>query len=138
MKNKEYTDLVEKEQYPVDPLVHLDPPFVNDAGTIQNLLNCPIGAVAIIISKAGATRSNHWHRTSWHYLHVISGHIKYYERDLDGTNVLVKEYKAGDMFFTPPNKVHKTVSVTDSVMMSYGRESKDHDSHEKDIVREEF
>lgn len=42
------------------------------------------------------------------------------------------------MFFTPPNKVHKTESITDSIMISLGKESKDHESHEKDIVRQEY
>lgn len=42
MNNKEYTDLVFKGEYPKDPLVPLDEPFINDAGIIQNLVNCNI------------------------------------------------------------------------------------------------
>ena len=135
---QEYTDLVESENYPLNPLVPLDPPFINEAGTIQNLLNCKIGAVAVIHSKSGSCRSNHWHLSNWHHLYIVSGKVKYYERDLDGNNVIIAEYKAGDMFFTPPNKVHKTEFLEDTVMMSFGRDSKDHDNHEKDVVRELF
>jgi len=51
MKNKEYTDLVDVENYPKNPLVPLDTPFVDDRGVIQNLLNCNIGSAAIITSK---------------------------------------------------------------------------------------
>lgn len=138
MNNKEYTDLVEKEEFPENPLVPLDKPFINDAGVIQNLLNCKIGAVAIIDSKCNSVRSNHWHKSSWHYLYIVSGRVRYYERNLDGTDVIIKDYKEGDMFFTPPNKVHKTQFLTDCIMISLGKESKDHETHEKDIIREEF
>jgi len=138
MNNKEYTDLVDKEEFPLDPLVPLDAPFVNDAGTIQNLLNCHIGAVAVIHSKKDTVRSNHWHRGSWHYLYILSGEVRYYERNLDGSGLITKNYMPGDMFFTPPNKVHKTEFMSDCVMISLGKESKDHETHEKDIVREEF
>lgn len=138
MSNKEYTDLVSEEKYPIDPFVPLDPPFINAAGSIQNLTNCKIGAVAIINSVKGSSRSNHWHKSSWHYLHIISGRVKYFERNLDGSDRVIREYGPGDMFFTPPNKVHKTEFLTDCVMISMGKESKDHENHEADIVREEF
>lgn len=138
MKNKEYTDLVGKEEFPMDPLVPLDAPFVNDAGIIQNLLNCHVGAVAIIHSKKGSVRSQHYHLSNWHYLYVVSGEVKYFERNLDGTELMTRTYVAGDMFFTPPNKVHKTEFMSDTILISLGKESKDHLSHENDIVREEF
>jgi quercetin dioxygenase-like cupin family protein len=138
MNNKEYTDFVEQEKYPADPLVPLDPPFINAAGSIQNLTNCKIGAVAVISSVKGSERSNHWHRGSWHYLHIISGRVKYFERNLDGSDIVVKEYGPGQMFFTPPNKVHKTEFLEDTILISLGRESKDTETHEKDIVREKF
>jgi uncharacterized RmlC-like cupin family protein len=138
LTNKDFTDLVEQEDYRWGPIVPLDKPFENAAGKIQNLLNCKIGAVAIIHSVKGSVRSNHWHRSNWHYLYVVSGSVKYYERNLDGTDVLISEYKAGDMFFTPPNKVHKTEFLEDCVMMSFGRDSKEHEAHEEDLVRENF
>ena len=138
MNNKEYTDLVNANNFPQEPLVPLDPPFEDVRGKIQNLLNCSIGAVAIITSKKDSVRSNHWHKSNWHYLYVVSGSVKYYERNLDGSNIVEAEYKAGDMFFTPPNKVHKTIFLADTVMMSFGRDSKDHHHHEEDVVRENF
>lgn len=138
MTNKEYTDLVEKKEYPKDPLVPLDTPFVDDRGVIQNLLNCNIGSVAIITSKKHSVRSQHFHKQNNHHLYIISGKVEYYERDLDGSNVLIRTYGPGQMFFTPPNKVHKTIFLEDTVMISMGSLPKDHQSHENDLVREEF
>src|ERR1035437_1179765 len=120
MNNKEYTDAVEREEYPNDPIVLLDSPFVDDRGYIQNILNTPINGTAIIFSKKGSTRSNHWHREDFHYLYVMSGSMEYYERNIHSLKhsdpIIVS---AGQMVFTPPNTVHKTVFVEDTVLLSF-------------------
>ena len=138
--NKEYTTSVEHKEYPTNPLVPLDPAFINNIGTIQNLLNTPINGVAIITSKKGSVRSNHMHKEDFHYLYIISGSLEYFERsiDEDGSKITPTTYKAGDLIFTPPLKVHKTVFFEDCVMMSFSKRNRDHDSHEKDLVRVEF
>lgn len=139
--NKEYTDFVDAEQYPTDPIVPLPLPFADDRGVIQNLLNCSVNGAAIIISTKGSVRSNHWHREDFHYLYVVSGSMEYYERNLRVP--APSDYKplivtAGQMVFTPPNMVHKTVFLSDCVMISFSKRNRDHDSHESDVVREEF
>src|SRR6185436_11073494 len=106
MNNKNYTSAVEKKQYPNEALVPLDTPFIDERGAIQNLLNTPISGAAIITSKAGTIRSNHWHREDFHYLYVFSGSMEYYERDIgipysSQSPIIVK---TGQMVFTPPNK----------------------------------
>ena len=81
MNNKEYTEAVDKGYYPVDKIVSLPEPFINDKGIIQNLLLFPITSIAVITSKAGSVRSNHYHKTDWHYLYILSGSMKYYEKE---------------------------------------------------------
>lgn len=140
MKNKEYTDAVENKNYPADPLVSLDLPFVDDRGVIQNLLNSPINGAAIITSKKGSIRSNHMHQEDFHYLYVMSGSLHYYERDLkqDGSTISPVLYVAGQMIFTPPFKVHKVVFLEDSILISLSKRNRDHLSHEEDLIRVEF
>jgi quercetin dioxygenase-like cupin family protein len=140
MKNKEYTNAVEAKQYPNDAIVPLDGPFVDDRGSIQNLLNTSINGAAIITSKAGSIRSNHWHREDFHYLYVLSGSMEYYERDVGISGELQSPIivKTGQMVFTPPNKVHKTVFLEDTVLLSFSKRNRDHESHESDLVREEY
>src|ERR1700675_3073177 len=110
MNNKKYTQAVEQNKYPVSALVPLDMPFVDERGAIQNLLNTSINGAAILTSKKGSIRSNHYHREDFHYLYIISGSMEYYERDLNeefvGKPLIIN---AGEMVFTPPLKVHKTV-----------------------------
>jgi len=139
MNNKEYTTSVEEKKYPKDANVPLDEPFVDERGFIQNLLNAPVNGAAIITSKAGSIRSNHYHKEDFHYLYVVSGSMEYYERGLDekfvGEPLIIK---AGQMVFTPPMKIHKTVFLEDSVLVSLSKRNRDHDSHESDLIRAEF
>ena len=141
MKNKDFTDAVNKGSFPKNPIVPLDESFLDDRGSIQNLLNTPMQCASIIISKAGSVRSNHWHKEDFHYLYVMSGSMEYYERDV-GMPVDPKQkpliVTAGQMVFTPPNVVHKTIFLQDTVLLSFSKRNRDHDSHESDVVREEF
>lgn len=141
MNNKEYTEAVDKEKYPENPIVPFDAPFIDDRGSIQNLLNTNINGAAIITSKAGSVRSNHWHKEDWHYLYVMSGSMEYYERPVDlsrDDSVLPIIVKAGEMVFTPPHVVHKTVFLQDTILLSFSRRNRDHVSHEEDVIRQEF
>ena len=138
MKNKEYTMMVDVGAFPKEMLVPLDAPFKDVRGKIQNLVNVPVGSVAIITSKAGTARSNPWHKNNWHYLHVISGSMKYLEKNLDGTELKELICNAGDMVFTAPEKIHRTEFLEETVLLSLGNTSKEHEHHEEDLVRVEW
>jgi len=139
MNNKEYTQSVNDGNFPIERLVALAEPFKNEKGIIQNLLLTPITSVAIITSKAGSVRSNHYHKTDWHYLYILSGSLKYYERNID-TLIDIEPFieKAGQMVFTPPKYLHKTEFIEDTIMISMAHNIRDHERHEADIIRQEF
>ena len=104
---------------------------------IKNILWAPVNHIAILKSEKGSIRSNHWHKKGWHYLYVVSGSLRYYERDLDGKNskcILVKE---GELVFTGPHKVHKVEFLEDTVLLNI-TPNKNQKEHEEDIVKEEF
>ncbi len=139
MNNREITEAIDKGYYPVEKIIPLDAPFIDKRGVIQNLLLIPINSVAIITSKAGTVRSNHYHKTDWHYLYIISGSMNYYERDVEGSgDVDPLLVTAGQMVFTPPMQVHKTEFLEDTVMVSFAKNIRDHEHHEQDLVRVEF
>ena len=135
MNNKEYLDLVNAGEYPQNQLVPLEEPYIDKRGMIQNI----IPTISIITSKAGTERSNHWHQHDHHFLYVISGSMHYHERDIDAEFVegpiLVS---AGQMVFTPPRKVHKTIFIEDTILLSCSKLPRDHVSHESDVVRVKF
>ena len=65
--------------------------YSDDRGDIRN-----VGHIAVIHSKAGSVRSNHWHRAGWHYLFVISGRMTYKTRECS------RDVSPGEMVFTGP------------------------------------
>lgn len=122
----------------VDPLLPMVPTnnsFQDDRGIIFNILNRPITAVALIESRQGAERSNHWHKTDWHYLYVLSGEMLYSERPVDGSTP-PNEFKvrAGRMVFTAPGMIHRTIFLQDTVLLSLGN----YIDHDKDTVKCNF
>lgn len=115
--------------------------FIDSRGVIQNILsNTNMNAVALITSVAGSERSNHYHKNGDHHLYVISGSLKYYERDIneDGSKIEPIIFETGEMFYTPPNKVHKVIFLEDTVLLSLGKEIRTHEAHEEDLIRVEF
>ena len=139
MNHKEYTQAVEKKEYPTDPICPLGSKFENSAGVIQNLIEkCSLNSVAIVESKAGSERSNHWHKEGDHFLYCLKGSFEYYERDIDSTNYIKIIVSTGMMIYTPPKKIHLTVFLEDTTMISIGSNPRSHEDHENDLVREKF
>lgn len=136
IRTREYTALVEKSEYPMDPAVPVDDRVVTPAGPIDNLLLTGCTSVAIIRSAPGTVRSNHYHKTDWHYLYVLEGEMDYYYRPAGSqeppTKLLVRK---GEMVFTPPMIEHATFFQTDTRLLSMAKNARTHEGHEADLVR---
>lgn len=124
--------------------VELPESFVDARGVIQNLLelgsvDVPVRGVAVITSKAGTVRSNHYHRTDSHFLFVVSGSCEYFERAVGETEIPKPiTYRAGEMFWTGPMREHAVRFLEDTVLLSLSPRPRDHGSHEDDVVRVQF
>lgn len=134
MTIKKLTD--NPEDWPKDPIVPLETPHVDDRGEIIPLVDALMQSAVLITSRKGAVRANHYHKTDWHYCYVMKGSIEYYHRptgsDEPAEMVLVKE---GEMVFTPPMVDHAMVFPEDSVFLTLGRNPRDQESYEQDVVR---
>lgn len=121
---------------PESTKVKLPPCFINEAGYIQNLVEHEAGGVAVIRSKAKTWRSNHWHRTDWHYLYVVDGQMHYWERPV-GSNEPPRrrEVGPGEMVFTGPMVEHATYFPVATLVISVSKLCRKHDDHEQDVVR---
>lgn len=134
---KESEEAGDDSQKPIGYEVDPSQRHVDANGWIQNLdVAKDVGWVSVIFSRAGSVRSNHWHRKDYHYLYVLSGCMVYeewepgLERDKE-----VTVFRAGQMVFTPPGAAHRTTFPVDTVLVSLSRLPRDHESHEKDVVR---
>ena len=128
----------EKASFPTEVSVPLPPPFADARGSIQPLVDVTMESCVLISSRKGTVRANHYHRTDWHYCYVLSGSIEYYHRP-QGSEA--KPEKAligtGQMFFTGPMVEHAMVFPEDTVFLTFGRNSRQQEVYEADVVRVE-
>ena len=110
--------------------------YENAAGWIQNLADGVTGTVSVIFSKAGSSRSHHWHREDSHELWVLRGEMLYCERPVGSTDKPdFRVISEGDMVLTGPRVEHSTYFPVDTVLVSMSVKTRDHASHEQDVVR---
>ena len=121
---------------PTDTLV--SPLHVHEdaRGKITNILARPLGSFALISSKKGTVRAEHWHKKDWHYCTVLSGQILYFERPV-GSDELPKvtTVTEGQTFFTGPNIEHSMYFTQDTVFACLGKLTRAQDAYEADLVR---
>ena len=126
----------EQQDWPKDPVVALEKPFVDDRGAIQPLVDMMMKSAVLISSVKGSFRANHYHRTDWHYCYVLEGSIEYYHRptgsDAEPEILIVKK---GQMVFTPPMVDHGMKFPEDTKFLTLSRNPRDQASYEADVVR---
>lgn len=133
------TVLDDPSTWPNEPKVPLEEAHADARGTIQSLLNFPAKNVSLITSKKGTLRSNHYHKTDWHYMFVLSGSFDYYYRPTGSDDEpKVISVKAGEMVFTPPLEDHATIFTEDCELLAISRNPRDQATYESDTVRIEL
>jgi oxalate decarboxylase/phosphoglucose isomerase-like protein (cupin superfamily) len=128
--------LDDETMWPEESLVDLPEPHTDARGSIQSLVNLPMKNASLISSTKGALRSNHYHKTDWHFMYVMSGSFDYYYRPTGSTEApAVTKVEAGGLIFTPPMEDHATIFLEDCTMLVMSRNPRDQESYESDVVR---
>jgi dTDP-4-dehydrorhamnose 3,5-epimerase-like enzyme len=96
--------------------------------------------VEVVQSKKWSLRSNHYHKTDWHYMYVLDGEVVYYWRKArpNGESpppLQFRRFGKGEMMFTPPLVEHATLFTEDTRLLVVSRYVRDSASHEADLVR---
>src|SRR3989344_7002255 len=103
-----------------EKVIKIKPKFVDERGVISNVLEEPICHVAVITSKAGSVRANHYHPEQIQYVYLISGKDESHSKDLrnenSGTEKIIVE--KGSLVITPPMIAHAMKFIEDSVMLN--------------------
>jgi oxalate decarboxylase/phosphoglucose isomerase-like protein (cupin superfamily) len=124
------------KDWPKDITVTLDASHEDDRGFIQCLVNVPTRNISLIFSKKGSLRSNHYHKTDWHYMYILSGSMDYYYRSHGHRGEIKKAiFKKGDMIFTPPMEEHATYFPEDTHFLAISRNFRDQEAYEADVIR---
>ena len=117
-------------------LVPLPTPFNDDRGTIQNLVDLPLGSALVILSKKGAVRANHYHKSDFHYSWLQSGKMIYAHRPV-GSEEAPEQWVIGpgQLFYTPPMHEHVMQFLEDSVLFVVARNIRASADYESDTTR---
>lgn len=126
-------------------ITRIDAIFKDDRGDIADIFyKHPIDHVAIINSKKGAIRGNHFHKKSIQHMYITKGSLRYYYLNVgdDYNNVKSVVVKEGEMVTTPPYEMHALETLEDNqyIVFSEGlRGGRDYESDtfrvEKTIIR---
>jgi len=105
----------------------ISPEFVDDRGGISNVLDAEIKHVALITSKAGSIRGNHYHPDQVQYDYLLKGKYEYLVKDLKGEEGKVEStlVEAGTLVTTPPMTAHVMRFLEDSVFFTFTTGSRD-------------
>jgi dTDP-4-dehydrorhamnose 3,5-epimerase-like enzyme len=103
--------------------------FEDARGAITNVLEEPVSHIAIISSKKGSVRANHYHPKQIQYIYLISGSYEDVSKDLKKENTPVQKNTivAGDLVITPPMIAHAMRFLEDSVMLNITTGNRDSD-----------
>jgi len=98
----------------------ISPEFVDDRGAISNILEEPICHVAIITSKKGTVRANHYHPEQVQHVYIVSGKYESISKNLKDKNAKVETVivEAGSLITTPPMIAHAMRFLEDSVILN--------------------
>ena len=130
------------ESYNMHITHHQTPEFVDTRGAITKVLDdgkTVIKSILYITSKAGAVRSNHYHKKDAHFCFIISGTMEWHEKPVEGKGeVETAMLLPGDMVYTPPMMIHAARALEDSVFLAFATESRNRDEYEADTIRVKF
>lgn len=114
----------------------LRPPFLDERGAIQNLVDAPFTSAAVIRSVKGAVRGNHYHKTDYHYCWLQRGEMIYAHRPVGDPHPPQRRViTAGQLFYTPPMHEHAMHFTEDSVMLVFAKNNREMAHYEADTVR---
>jgi len=127
---------ITNERYPEDPIIPVAEPFKNESGSIFNLAWGAFSSASLITSISGAVRSNHYHKTDWHFIHVIDGLMYYYWRKTGNTSTPERRRcPRGTLIFTPPLVEHAVFFPANTSIVTFNRRERDQQNHESDLIR---
>lgn len=97
----------------------------------------PIDHVAIINSRRGVFRGDHYHKFTTQHMYMTRGSLKYYYRKTNEGNDRVKSIvvKEGEMVTTPPNEVHALEILENNQFVVFSEGKRGGKDYESDTYR---
>ena len=110
----------------------------DNRGYILSIVDNDIKNVSIIFCKKGSLRSNHYHKSDYHYMYVLEGEIDYFYKDINQDKINYLKIKKGETIFTPNMEIHATYFPLDTKLIVSSKNPRDMETYENDTVRVNF
>jgi dTDP-4-dehydrorhamnose 3,5-epimerase-like enzyme len=119
----------------METVKHIGVAFKDARGEIYNLFEGKLGHVAMITSKKGSIRANHYHKQDHQFMYLISGAYDTYSCDVrNPEKKQVLHVKAGDICETPPYIAHAQKFTEDSVFLAFSTRQREEGKYEDDTI----
>ena len=119
----------------MESVKHIDPAFIDERGGITNIFEGNIEHIAIITSKKGTVRANHFHKNLHQYIYLVSGELESHCCEVSNPDnkqsILVKP---GDLIDTPPMIAHAQRFTEDSVFIALSTQKRLEGKYEDDTT----
>ncbi len=119
----------------METLKHIESACHDKRGDIYNIFEGRIEHVALITSKKGSVRANHYHKEDYQYIYLVSGAFESHCVDVrDPAKRQVLKVKAGDIVDTPPFIAHAQKFTEDSVFLALTTRQRESGKYESDTI----
>ncbi len=119
----------------MEKIKHIDVACKDNRGEIYNLFEGRIEHIALITSKKGTVRANHYHKEDLQYIYLISGEYESHSCDVrDPNKKQVLKVITGDIVETPPFVAHAQKFTKDSVFLALTTRQRESGKYEEDTI----
>src|SRR3989338_5547812 len=119
----------------METLKHLNPAIIDERGLITNIFEGRIEHIALITSKKGSVRGNHYHKEDYQYIYLVSGEFESHCCDVRNPGKKqVLMIKPGDLVDTPPYIAHAQKFTKDSVFLALTTRQRESGKYEEDTI----
>ena len=113
--------------------------YEDTRGIIQPLCDLNMKSASLIVSQPNSWRANHYHKTDWHFIYVLSGQFEYFFRKTNSKEEIKKKIvKKGELLFTGPLIDHAMIYTEETEIIVLSKNPRDQKTYEEDTVRIDF
>ncbi len=105
-------------------------------GSIVSIVDEKVNNISIITCLPKTIRSNHLHKSDWHYMYVLEGIMEYFFLSKKKVNYI--KLKKGEIIFSPPKELHATYFPVKTQLLVASKNKRDKKTYENDTIRDKL
>lgn len=119
----------------MESIRHIDPAVIDVRGEIHNIFEGRIEHIALITSKKGTVRANHYHQEDHQFIYLVSGAFRSHSLDIRRPEKRqVLDVRPGDIVETPAYIAHAQEFTEDSVFLALTTLQRENGKYEEDTI----